>query len=254
MDAITELSLPGEETTFLSVNNFLSTMRISEKALYIFAASVAGSACTAFLPSRVALSSVSLQSAFSRGIGNEKLLSYATTAVTRSRSRSTTLQMNVFSSLFGGGAQQSSINYTTLEFPGNELGQMALEGKVVVNSERFPNLKAATFAGGCFWGLELAYQRVPGVVYTAVGYTQGPELTPKYGQVCSGATGHTEAVLVYYDPKECSYENVSFTLPCLNFLLLVCSLLILFFNSMYRIISVLFCDLSKTYVRPIPTH
>jgi len=104
--------------------------------------------------------------------------------------------------------QSSVINYSGLDFPGNELGQMAMDGKVVVMSERFPELQAATFAGGCFWGLELAFQRVPGVLYTAVGYTQGPEVTPTYGQVCSGMTKHTEAVLVYYDPKECSYNDL----------------------------------------------
>ena len=65
-------------------------------------------------------------------------------------------------------------------------------------SEQDPTLHLATIAGGCFWGLELAYQRVPGVVYTAVGYSQGRETQPNYDQVCSGATGHTESVVVYY--------------------------------------------------------
>lgn len=54
----------------------------------------------------------------------------------------------------------------------------------------------------------MSYQRVVGVEYTAVGYTQGPEEFPTYNQVCSGATGHTEAVLVYYDPQETSYEKL----------------------------------------------
>ena len=52
----------------------------------------------------------------------------------------------------------------------------------------------ATFAGGCFWGIELAYQRVPGVTKTYVGYTQGTKESPSYEEVCSGRTGHTEAV------------------------------------------------------------
>ncbi len=51
-------------------------------------------------------------------------------------------------------------------------------------------------AGGCFWGLELAYQRVPGVVKTSVGYTGGHDPTPNYNSVCSGRTGHAEAVQV----------------------------------------------------------
>ena len=51
-------------------------------------------------------------------------------------------------------------------------------------------------AGGCFWGLELAYQREPGVTATSVGYTQGSVEGPSYQAVCSGRTGHTEAVQV----------------------------------------------------------
>lgn len=66
----------------------------------------------------------------------------------------------------------------------------------------------ATFAGGCFWGIELAYQRVPGVTHTSVGYTQGETPNPTYQEVCSGRTGHTEAIQVYYDPKEVSYGKL----------------------------------------------
>lgn len=59
---------------------------------------------------------------------------------------------------------------------------------------------------GCFWGVQLLFDRIPGVEYTAVGYTQGPEENPTYGEVCGGATGHTEGIIVYYDPKECGYK------------------------------------------------
>jgi len=69
-------------------------------------------------------------------------------------------------------------------------------------------LQTATFAGGCFWGLELAFQRETGVVTTAVGYTQGSIDDPTYEAVCSGTTGHTEAVLVKYDPTEVSYNRL----------------------------------------------
>jgi len=69
-------------------------------------------------------------------------------------------------------------------------------------------LKLATFAGGCFWGLELAYQRVPGVVKTSVGYTQGKSPNPTYDEVCMGFTGHTEAVQVTYDPKEVAFRQL----------------------------------------------
>ena len=59
-------------------------------------------------------------------------------------------------------------------------------------------LELGTFAGGCFWGLELAMQRVPGVVTTSSGYTQGDTPNPNYEMVCSGRSGHTEAVQVSF--------------------------------------------------------
>ena len=67
----------------------------------------------------------------------------------------------------------------------------------------------ATLAGGCFWGLELAYQRTPGVLCTCVGYTQGHATCPSYAEVCSEATGHTEAVLLLYDHSLVSYAALA---------------------------------------------
>ncbi|KAG6556999.1 hypothetical protein Mapa_001415 [Marchantia paleacea] len=66
----------------------------------------------------------------------------------------------------------------------------------------------ATFGAGCFWSVELAYQRVPGVIKTAVGYSQGHTENPTYEQVCTGRTGHVEVVLVDYNPSEVSYEKL----------------------------------------------
>lgn len=146
------------------------------------------------------ISQPSLKLNKSRSLGNFNV------ATVRAFSNSK-LQMNFFKSVFGG-VEEPRIVYENLDHPGLELANAAKSGEVIVNSKRDPNLEAATFAGGCFWGLELAYQRVPGVVYTAVGYSQGPELEPTYGEVCSGSTGHTEAVLVYYDPEECPYQNL----------------------------------------------
>jgi len=71
-----------------------------------------------------------------------------------------------------------------------------------------PNLQFASFGAGCFWGIELAYQRVPGVYKTEVGYTGGLTHAPSYQDVCSGQTGHVEAVRVEYDPNEVSYEKL----------------------------------------------
>lgn len=66
----------------------------------------------------------------------------------------------------------------------------------------------ATFALGCFWGGELEFMRVPGVVGTKVGYTQGEKEDPTYKEVCSGATGHTEAIQVVFDPAVVPYDKL----------------------------------------------
>jgi len=66
----------------------------------------------------------------------------------------------------------------------------------------------ATFAGGCFWCMEEAMDKVPGVISTTSGYIGGSKKSPTYHQVSSGRTGHTEAVQVVYDPKKVSYERL----------------------------------------------
>jgi len=67
-------------------------------------------------------------------------------------------------------------------------------------------LEEAVFGLGCFWGAERAFWQAPGVWVTAVGYAGGTTPNPTYEEVCSGRTGHTEAVLVVYDPKITGYD------------------------------------------------
>lgn len=66
----------------------------------------------------------------------------------------------------------------------------------------------ATFAGGCFWGVEANFRRVVGVTSAAVGYTGGKTANPTYEDVCSSRTGHAEAVEVEFDPEVLRYENL----------------------------------------------
>jgi len=73
----------------------------------------------------------------------------------------------------------------------------------------FPDgMQRAMFGMGCFWGAERKFWQTPGVYSTAVGYAAGYTPNPTYEEVCSGMTGHNEVVLVIYDPKQISYEQL----------------------------------------------
>ncbi|MSO82332.1 MAG: peptide-methionine (S)-S-oxide reductase MsrA [Acidobacteria bacterium] len=88
---------------------------------------------------------------------------------------------------------------------------MPVPGEHVVNGHPltppFPaGLEQAVFGMGCFWGVERKFWETPGVFTTAVGYAGGYTPNPTYREVCSGMTGHTEVVLVVFDPRQTSYD------------------------------------------------
>ncbi len=94
------------------------------------------------------------------------------------------------------------INSAALDFKPETSGKPAVPAPAAEAAE------TATFAAGCFWGVEHKLGRLPGVLSTVVGYTGGKTIDPTYEEVCSDRTGHAEAVEVTFDPKRVSYADL----------------------------------------------
>src|SRR3546814_4106760 len=86
---------------------------------------------------------------------------------------------------------------------------LVLDAPLVTDESNIPGgYEVAVFGLGCFWGAEEIYWQMPGVWSTSVGYAGGITPHPSYEEVCSGRTGHTEAVRVVFDPKQVSYAEL----------------------------------------------
>lgn len=108
--------------------------------------------------------------------------------------------------MFGIGAYKQRLPRAEDALPGRETPMPLRHNRHHVLGtplrDGFAGLSRVHFAMGCFWGAERLFWQVPGVVTTAVGYAGGTTPNPTYREVCSGQTGHTEAVLVVYNPAE----------------------------------------------------
>lgn len=93
----------------------------------------------------------------------------------------------------------------TNNFQRNDITQSS---SLLLSENGRKKLQAATFAAGCFWGIEEEFRKIKGVKSTTVGYTGGWLEYPTYNQVCTDRTGHAEAIQVMYDPGEVSYADL----------------------------------------------
>jgi peptide-methionine (S)-S-oxide reductase len=123
---------------------------------------------------------------------------------------------NLLETLLGVGAQKQRMPRPTDLLPGRAtvmevVNRHHVHGRPIqgaIGAGAFAGMQQVQFGMGCFWGAERAFWTLPGVFTTAVGYSGGGTPNPTYREVCSGQTGHTEAVLVVYDPKIISFDEL----------------------------------------------
>ena len=129
--------------------------------------------------------------------------------------------MNLLETLLGVGAHKQRMPRVEDLLPGRSMpmhvtNRHHVHGRPIRNSSSagaigegaFVGMQQVQFGMGCFWGAERAFWTLPGVFTTAVGYSGGSTPNASYREVCSGQTGHTEAVLVVYDPKLISFDEL----------------------------------------------
>lgn len=113
--------------------------------------------------------------------------------------------------MLGIGAYKQRMVDPAAALPGRDasmpvVNRHAVTGRPIAGE--FPGLARVQLGLGCFWGAERKFWNLPGVYTTAVGYAGGYTPNPTYEEVCSGMTGHTEAVLVVYDPETIDLEEI----------------------------------------------
>ena len=112
--------------------------------------------------------------------------------------------------LTGCDAQRAAATTETTTTSADRAAEPTLAGEITIEEldARYPGAEKAYLAGGCFWCTEASLDRIMGVQDVWSGYAGGKEDDPTYRQVASGATGHAEAIVVYYDPEVITYDEI----------------------------------------------